>query len=145
MTASGLPESIRRGLTPVPATRGQRVVILEPIAVAVPLLADFTDIDTLVESEEADPATREEIGRGRQSVAENYYSAGARTLSFYRLRAGWSQKELAARLGTSQSYVARLEGGRIDPQVSTVKRLAAVLGVPAGELLDVLTTAEALP
>jgi ribosome-binding protein aMBF1 (putative translation factor) len=121
------------------------VVFLEPATVAAPLPADFTDIDTLVDIEEADPATREQIARGRQSVAENYYSAAPRTLSFYRLRAGWSQKELAARLGTSQSYVARLEGGRIDPQVSTVKRLASVLGVPASELLDVLGTAEASP
>jgi len=39
-----------------------------------------------------------------------------------------SQTRLAARMGTSQSAVARLEGGDVDARVSTLARYAAALG-----------------
>jgi transcriptional regulator with XRE-family HTH domain len=73
-----------------------------------------------------------------RAVADNYYSSDTRPLSWYRLMRGWSQKELAARVGTSQSYIARLEAGDIDPQVSTLQRLASVFEVPAAALLEAI-------
>jgi len=39
-----------------------------------------------------------------------------------------SQTEIAARMGTSQSAVARLESGELDVRLSTVERYAAALG-----------------
>ena len=47
-----------------------------------------------------------------------------------RLRQGseLSQTEIAARMGTSQSAVARLESGELDARLSTVQRYAAALG-----------------
>ena len=39
-----------------------------------------------------------------------------------------SQTEIAARMGTSQSAVARLESGDLDARLSTVERYAAALG-----------------
>jgi predicted transcriptional regulator len=39
-----------------------------------------------------------------------------------------SQTEIAARMGTSQSAVARLESGALDARLSTVERYAAALG-----------------
>ncbi len=36
--------------------------------------------------------------------------------------------ELAARMGTSQSYIARLESGRVLPSMRTWQRLAAATG-----------------
>ncbi len=41
-----------------------------------------------------------------------------------RLRAGLSQTELAARMGTSQSAIARLESGQTLPSTKTLLRLA---------------------
>ena len=41
-----------------------------------------------------------------------------------RLRAGLSQEELAERMGTSQSAVARLESGRTLPSAKTLIRFA---------------------
>ena len=44
-----------------------------------------------------------------------------------RRAAGLSQTELAARMGTSQSAVARLERGDADTRLSTLERYAAAL------------------
>jgi predicted transcriptional regulator len=41
---------------------------------------------------------------------------------------GLSQTEVAARMGTSQSAVARLEAGQADVRLSTLERYAAALG-----------------
>jgi transcriptional regulator with XRE-family HTH domain len=45
-----------------------------------------------------------------------------------RLRAGLSQRELARRARTSQSVVARIEGGRTQPGSATLARLLAAAG-----------------
>ncbi len=45
-----------------------------------------------------------------------------------RLRAGLSQAELAARMGTSQSAVARLESGQTLPSTKTLLRFAKATG-----------------
>jgi ribosome-binding protein aMBF1 (putative translation factor) len=49
--------------------------------------------------------------------------AGRRTAS------GLSQTEIAARMGTSQSVVARLEAGELDSRISTLERYADALGL----------------
>jgi ribosome-binding protein aMBF1 (putative translation factor) len=51
-----------------------------------------------------------------------------RALAEQRERSGLSQTQVAAAMGTSQSQVARLESGNVDTRLSTVERLAAVLG-----------------
>lgn len=52
-----------------------------------------------------------------------------RDLATRRERLGLSQTAVAARMGTSQSAVARLESGEADVRLSTVERYAAALGV----------------
>jgi DNA-binding XRE family transcriptional regulator len=49
-------------------------------------------------------------------------------LTAQRRAAGLSQTEVAARMGTSQSAVARLEAGDADVRVSTLERYAAAVG-----------------
>ena len=49
-------------------------------------------------------------------------------LTAQRRAAGLSQTEIAARMGTSQSAVARLETGDADVRVSTLERYAAAIG-----------------
>ena len=51
-----------------------------------------------------------------------------RRMSEQRRSAGLSQTEVAARMGTSQSAVARLETGEADVRVSTLERYAAAIG-----------------
>lgn len=45
-----------------------------------------------------------------------------------RYEAKLSQAEVAKRIGTTQSAVARLEGGTISPSISTLQRYAAATG-----------------
>ena len=45
-----------------------------------------------------------------------------------RVRAGLSQAELAARMGTSQSTIARLESGQTLPSTKTLLRYAKATG-----------------
>lgn len=51
-----------------------------------------------------------------------------RRLAAQRQAARLSQTEVAARMGTSQSAVARLESGATDVRASTLERYAAAVG-----------------
>ncbi|MDR0346652.1 MAG: helix-turn-helix domain-containing protein [Nocardiopsaceae bacterium] len=53
-------------------------------------------------------------------------------LAGQRQAAGLSQTEVAARMGTSQSAVARLESGDADLRMSTLERYAAAIGSQLG-------------
>jgi ribosome-binding protein aMBF1 (putative translation factor) len=48
----------------------------------------------------------------------------ARTLIEARAAAGLSQAQLARRMKTSQSYIARIEGGSVRPSTDALERLA---------------------
>lgn len=50
-----------------------------------------------------------------------------RALVDQRVTLGLTQTEVAARMGTSQSAVARLESGSADVRISTLERYAAAL------------------
>ena len=96
------------------------------------------DIDDLLAEFEASPKGAKAVAKGRQWVAKTFYGDGA-SLAALRLQHGWSQAELARQGGTSQSYIGRLETGGIDPQLSTVRKLALALGVSVTTLVDALT------
>ncbi|MCB1019674.1 MAG: helix-turn-helix transcriptional regulator [Acidobacteria bacterium] len=61
-----------------------------------------------------------------ESLAPEY--ALARAIIQARTRAGLTQAELAERMKTTQSAIARLEGGRARPSTQTLERLAAATG-----------------
>jgi transcriptional regulator with XRE-family HTH domain len=62
----------------------------------------------------------DDLGEGRKELAGE--------LVRLRRDAGLSQTEVAARMGTSQSAVARLEAGQGDLRLSSLQRYAAALG-----------------
>jgi putative transcriptional regulator len=49
---------------------------------------------------------------------------------------GWSQATVAEKLGVTREYLARLEGGKHDPPLSTVEKLARIFRVKVGRLLE---------
>lgn len=46
-----------------------------------------------------------------------------------------SQRDLATKAKMSQTYLCNVETGKSDPSLSTLKRLAAALGVTVSELV----------
>lgn len=82
---------------------------------------DFLDeiVDERSERNSGFPELVEAALRRRQLLHE---------LAARRERLGLWQTTVAARMGTSQSAVARLEAGEIDARFSTVERFAAALG-----------------
>ena len=52
-----------------------------------------------------------------------------RSLIEARTRAGLSQTQLARRMKTSQSYVARIESGQVKPSTAALERLAKATGL----------------
>lgn len=61
---------------------------------------------------------------------------GKCSLASLRLARGMTQADLAARLGTSQPYVARLEAGEHSPRASRLKQLGEILGVSTNTVLE---------
>jgi len=52
----------------------------------------------------------------------------ARTLIEARKRAGLTQSELARHMNTSQSYIARIESGKVRPSTDALRRFAHATG-----------------
>jgi transcriptional regulator with XRE-family HTH domain len=78
----------------------------------------MTKVDDLHRKWSADAAYR-----AAYSELANEYAI-AEALIRARARAGLSQTEVAKRMKTSQSYVARLEGGEINPRMSAIMHYA---------------------
>lgn len=70
----------------------------------------------------SDPATRVEYDllAGEFEIARELIAA--------RSRAGLSQQEVALRMGTTQSVIARLESGKGLPSLRTAQRFAEAVG-----------------
>ncbi|HET9092200.1 MAG TPA: helix-turn-helix transcriptional regulator [Acidimicrobiales bacterium] len=77
-----------------------------------------------VKAERADsPARRRGYERAGRAIRL------AREIHDLREKRGLSQRELAERLGTTQSAVARLEAGNVSPSLPTLDKVAEALGV----------------
>ncbi|MCR4283690.1 MAG: helix-turn-helix domain-containing protein, partial [Bauldia sp.] len=69
-----------------------------------------------------DPKFRKEYEKADEEFAVIEALIRART------KAQLSQAELARRIGTTQSAIARLEGGGVSPSLSTLRRYAKATG-----------------
>lgn len=85
----------------------------------------FVPVEQLAEDWMKDPAFKAEY----DALAEEF--ALAHELIAARARAGLSQAEVAQRMGTTQSVIARLESGKRPPSLRTVQRYAQAVGARA--------------
>lgn len=69
---------------------------------------------------------RQDVKQAYEALADEFEVTEA--LIKARVGAKLTQSQLAERMQTSQSYVARLESGRISPSLGTLKRYAAATG-----------------
>jgi ribosome-binding protein aMBF1 (putative translation factor) len=80
-----------------------------------------------------DPEYMKEYNALEEEFARAQMVIGARA------HADISQAELAQRMGTSQSAIARLESGRIKPSTRTLEKLAAATGMRLRIVLEPVT------
>jgi putative transcriptional regulator len=57
-------------------------------------------------------------------------------LPVLRAERGWSQAELAARLGVSRQTVNAIEKGRYDPSLPLAFKIAEVFGAPIEQIFE---------
>jgi ribosome-binding protein aMBF1 (putative translation factor) len=88
----------------------------EPDTGSLPVMPGFREMALRRRADEQAARMAEDRGRLIRELAEQ------------RQAAGLSQTEVAARMGTSQSAVARLESGIADVRASTLERYAAAVG-----------------
>ena len=80
------------------------------------------DFDDVREEWMKDPAFVKEY----EALEEEFSLASAMIAA--RVAANMTQQNVAAKMATSQSYIAKLEGGRINPTMKALKRYAAATG-----------------
>jgi ribosome-binding protein aMBF1 (putative translation factor) len=85
------------------------------------MMAAHTTWRQLKQAQPESPAARHGYERARSA-----YTLGKKVREAREAR-GWSQAQLAARVGISQPAIARLELGSTEPRVSTLHRIAAAL------------------
>jgi DNA-binding XRE family transcriptional regulator len=93
------------------------------MADAAPIHHERDDLDEFIEEfarEDPDlPRMVDALARARTMVRE---------LARAREEAGMTQAQVADRIGTTQSAIARLERVEVDPRLSTLVKYAAVVG-----------------
>ena len=77
----------------------------------------------------AELLTRPDVRAAYDAQAKEF--ALARELIAARTKAGLTQADVAERMGTTQSTVARLEGGRAAPSLRSLQRYAEAVGCRA--------------
>jgi ribosome-binding protein aMBF1 (putative translation factor) len=106
-----------RNLVPgTPEAPGTPEPTADELESALPVMPGFREMALRRRADDQAARMAEDRGRLVRELAEQ------------RQAAGLSQTEVAARMGTSQSAVARLESGTADVRASTLERYAAAVG-----------------
>lgn len=123
-----LGESLRIGGRSEPRTGTGGTVIFGEFAAARALpIAGGVALQDLIDELSAKPGFAQEMRSARRQLARTVYADEPQSFSALRLAAGLSQAELAVAAGTSQSHIARIEGGTVDPGTDVIARIAAGL------------------
>lgn len=114
--------------------RSAEILVFTPSIIEDKPKAGFVSMTDFLSEIESDPVASD-LNEGRKWVAETFYKE-SRSLAALRLSKGWSQKQLAEMLNTKQPYIARIENGVEDIQLSTLKKLAKVFDVDIHEIIE---------
>jgi ribosome-binding protein aMBF1 (putative translation factor) len=82
----------------------------------------MTDVNQLLKEAQKDPEFIKEY-----EALENEFSLASALISA-RVQADMTQQDVAEKMATSQSYIAKLEGGGVSPTMKALRRYADATG-----------------
>ena len=131
-TIKGLPEA-----TNTPSSNANNIVFIEfDRTDDIPLPDGYASIDEYIIKNELDDNRRAALEKARTELAEEYYDEAQASISLFRLKKGWSQRRLAEEIKTSQPHIARIESGKADLRLSTLKKLAEALNIKIEQVIN---------
>lgn len=137
MMSSTLKDIEVESIVSLPGSAESNIIFAEfNTAEFSPLPEGSISIDDFIKGVEEDEDLSKELEKARALIAEKFYKEDS--ITSYRLKHGWSQRELANKLGTSQSHVSKIESGREDLRLSTIQKLAEVFNIDKAEIIKVL-------
>ena len=83
-----------------------------------------------------------DLSEGRKWVADAFFEEKPISLKVLRMRAGYSQAQLAEKISMSQPNICEFEAGKSKPSVNTLQRLADALGTSADVILKSINELE---
>lgn len=113
-----------------------KVFTLPVTDAAVELPASEIGIDDLVALAEGDESMASHLVAARRTLADHFNGRSGTTIRTLRLSRGMSQSQLAIAISSSQSHVARIESGGLDPNYNTFMRLARALGTSTADIVN---------
>lgn len=124
------------GKAQIITTEGGECLVILPLAEYERLRELAEDAADLAESQ----AVMARIARGEEAAIPAEFALriieGETPLKVWREYRGLKLTELAAKAGFSHSYLSRLERGEKQPTIATLRKLAAALDVPPGNLMS---------
>lgn len=109
------------------------VVVLDQSRPREPILPNHVSIEDIEAQLKKIPGMAEELSSARRWVGQVLYE-GKKDLRSLRLARGLTQTMLAAKIGTSQPHLARMERGVADVMRETMRRLCVALEVDMNTL-----------
>lgn len=89
-----------------------------------------------------DKILESDLHDGRKWVADVLYDGQSDSLKILRLRAGYSQAQLAEKIGMKQPNVCEFEAGKRKPTIDTLMKLAEALGTTTDVILKSINQSE---
>lgn len=112
---------------------------IESFDASVP--SGYVPLRKFVAEVEADPEAAAALARARTKLTQVFAREGE-SIRTLRLAKGWSQAQLAAKLGTSQPHVARIERGTENVTIQTCRKLCEALDIDMNRLDSLLRARE---
>jgi DNA-binding XRE family transcriptional regulator len=142
-TSSGSPFSSPVFLGNINTSTTNSAGLFIEIAQVVQKQNKSKDVDDFINDLLAqDKISESDLYDGRKLVADVLYDGQPDSLKILRLRAGYSQAQLAEKIGMKQPNVCEFEAGKRKPSVDTLMKLADALGTTTDAILKFIIQSE---
>lgn len=118
-------------------TKGNVVYLFSDASVNEDLPDGYISADNLLGKLIENEYDAKLVTKARKQIAKDFYS-GEKSLPALRMKMGLSQRGLAHKADTTQSYIARIESGDADPGRKMMLKLCSALKIDMNQLNEAL-------